>query len=154
MSHWVFCPAFIADWRVDVADCASPFAEGLFSLARVLNIPVESIKNEPAIYREVLRHIRINLPCRMRLRPTFSPIGDISFRRILPRSGSPINRPMVSSSRRMNTNGSQILQYLILGRWLLPSMSLMICRSVQSVVSSALALCGARDCVTCQAQAP
>ena len=57
--------------------------------------------------------------------PTLSPIGDISLRRILPRSFSPMNRPIVSSSRIISTYGSDMLQYLILGRAMLPSVSLM-----------------------------
>src|SRR5216683_3100861 len=118
MSHWVFWPAVMAAWRVDVAGCASPFAAGAFSFTRVLNMPVVSLKNEPAIYREVFRaaiSVRERKEDTSKKR-TFSPMGDISFRRIFPRSGSPMNKPIVSSSRRMKTNGSQMLQYLILGR--------------------------------------
>ena len=63
---------------------------------------------------------------------TFSPIGDTSFRLILPRSISPINSPMVSSSRMMRMNGSHMLHDLILGLGVLPSRSLMLCRSVPS----------------------
>ena len=63
---------------------------------------------------------------------TLSPIGDMSFLLIFPRSVSPINRPMESSSRMINTKGSDILQARIFGRGILPSASLMICRSVPS----------------------
>ena len=63
---------------------------------------------------------------------TFSPIGDISLRRIFPLSISPMNSPMVSSSRMIKMNGSQMLHDLILGLAVLPSRSLMLCRSVPS----------------------
>jgi hypothetical protein len=67
---------------------------------------------------------------------TFSPIGDISFLLILPRSVSPMNKPIVSSSRRMSTNGSHILHALILARGMFPSMSLMICLSLPSTMKT------------------
>jgi len=70
----------------------------------------------------------------MRNIATFSPIGDISFLRILPRSVS-INNPIVSSSRIMRTYGSQILHARILARGLLLlSVSLIDWRSVPSWV--------------------
>jgi hypothetical protein len=65
---------------------------------------------------------------------TFSPIGDMSFRLIFPRSGSPIKRPIVSSSRRIKRKGSQILQDRIFGRGMLPSTSLMTCLSTPSAI--------------------
>ena len=63
---------------------------------------------------------------------TFSPIGDMSLRRIFPFSISPMNSPIVSSSRMMRMKGSQMLQDLILGLAVFPSRSLMLCRSVPS----------------------
>lgn len=63
---------------------------------------------------------------------TLSPIGDISFRLIFPRSVSPIKRPIESSSRTMSTKGSEMLQALIFGRGIFPSISLIICLSVPS----------------------
>ena len=68
---------------------------------------------------------------------TFSPIGDMSLRRIFPFSISPMNNPIVSSSRMMRMKGSQMLQHLILGLAVFPSRSLMLCRSVPSAEPSA-----------------
>lgn len=56
----------------------------------------------------------------------------MSFLLILPRSVSPMNRPIVSSSRRINTKGSHILHALILARGKFPSMSLITCLSAPS----------------------
>lgn len=57
----------------------------------------------------------------------------MSFRLIFPRSVSPMNSPIVSSSRKMRTKGSDILHALIFGLGMVPSTSLMTCRSVPSV---------------------
>lgn len=64
----------------------------------------------------------------------------MSFLLIFPLSVSPINSPMESSSLRTNTNGSEILQALIFGLGILPSLSGITCRSVPSGSRTRMAL--------------
>ena len=71
---------------------------------------------------------------------TLSPIGDMSFLLIFPLSVSPTNSPMESSSLKTSTNGSEILQALIFGLGILPSLSGIICRSVPSGSRTRMAL--------------
>jgi hypothetical protein len=97
-----YCPAFpeLIACSVEVA----PFNEAA-GLRHPWKSPVLSRKKHPGMYRDVcIIPISGERPeDRATMHGTLSPIGDISLRLIFPRSVSPINNPIESSSRKMST---------------------------------------------------
>jgi hypothetical protein len=86
------------------------------------NRPVVSVKKHPERYLELWGIPSVESPQSDIDQLTLSPIGDISFLLIFSLSVA-TNIPMESSSLITNTNGSEILQNLILGLGIFPSLS-------------------------------